>query len=126
MTQGSEGTDALFSIKVTTEVRKMKAINWDTREGMILLDALHNCHQDVIGTTPSNIDHAEGVLVGVVAGLMHAGYGFDEVWEQILRRVQVWHECVPASWPSLADYDEAKVRASKQFDEAYVRLWGNK
>lgn len=81
----------------------MKQIDWTSQGGVVLLNALHNCRPKNV-TDQFKTAFARGVLVGIVSGLMFAGYGFDEAWEQIVRKVDVSDRCVPDGWPTKEDY----------------------
>lgn len=82
----------------------MRKINWKTRGGVGILDALHNCSSDEVG----NGVYARGVLVGIMVSLIYTGHNFDEAWKQILETGRIDPLCIPQGWPTLADYTEAK------------------
>lgn len=86
----------------------MKTIDWSGINGVILLNALENCNPRTIGRGKVWVNYARGVLVGLMSGLMYAGFGFDEAWEQVLRKVEVDSRCVPSGWPTLVHYDAVK------------------
>jgi len=59
-----------------------------------------------------NVAYGRGVLVGLVAGLIASGLQFDEAWKACLEQVGSYpllEACIPPSWPSLGDYQEAEA-----------------
>lgn len=104
------GSAGGVNVEIVARSEWVKPINWDSQEGVTLLNTLHNCTPDIVPNMTEGVSYARGVLVGVIGALMYAGYGFDEAWKQILKRAPIHEDAIPQGWPALVDYQAAEVK----------------